>query len=72
MDKLLDAFAAVFGGCFVYDEPGHDQLYLDPDGVAYIAPETGLDLLIKESLAASRNLIIERCPLFEYEPGLDY
>lgn len=72
MDRLLDAFTAAFGGRFVYDEPGHDRLYLVPDGAAYITPETGLDLLIRESLAASRNLIIERCPLFEYEPGLDY
>lgn len=72
MDMLLDAFTAIFGGRFVYDEPGYDQLYLAPDDVAYITPDTGLESLIKESLATSRNLIIERCALFEYEPGLDY
>ena len=72
MDELLDAFTAVFGGRFVYDEPGHDQLYCALDDVAYITPETGLDRLLKESLAISRNLIVERCPLFEYEPSLDY
>lgn len=72
MDKLLDAFTAVFGGRFAYDESGLDRLYCAPNDAAYITRETGLDLLIKESLAASGNLIIERCPLLEYEPGLDY
>lgn len=72
MDKLLDAFTSAFGGRFMYDEPGHDRLYLAPDDAAYITPEKGLDLLISESLASSRNLIIERCALFEYIPGLDY
>lgn len=72
MDKLLEAFTAAFGGRFMYNEPGYDLLYIAPDDAAYITPETGFDLLIQESIDISQNLIIKRCTLFEYEPGLDY
>lgn len=71
MDKLLEAFTAAFGGRFMYNEPGYDLLYVANDE-AYITPDTGLELLIQESINTSQNLIIKRCTLFEYEPGLDY
>lgn len=72
-EKLKAAFTSRFGGNFVYSEPGYDLLYCTTDDdEAYITPKFGLDLLIKESLECSRNLIIERCPTFEYDPDLIY
>ena len=73
MDKIKEDFISVFGGEFMYSEPGYDLLYLPQDNdVAYITPTTGLDLLINESLASTKNLIVERCPTLEYDPNLVY
>lgn len=72
MNKLLDDFTSVFGGRFVYNEPGPGIIYLAKNDIPYVIPDTGLELMISESISSSKNLIIEKCAVLEYIPGLVY